>query len=51
MEPKPVHPSLSRAFQKHQEHDPKHPGLVDLIITKGNNANYLPSEEDGEARV
>jgi hypothetical protein len=48
---KPMHPSLSRAFQKHQEHDLKHPGLVDLIITKLNKTNYLPSEVDDKARV
>jgi hypothetical protein len=48
---KPMHASLSKAFQKHQEHDLKHPGLVDLIITKRNKTNYLPSEVDGKARV
>jgi len=37
---KPMHPSLSRAFQRHQEHDLKHPGSVDLITTK---QNKLPS--------
>ncbi len=36
----PMHPSSSRAFQRHQKHDLKHPSLVDLIITKQNN---LPS--------
>jgi hypothetical protein len=35
-----MHPSVSRAFQRHQEHDLKHPSLVDLIITK---QNKLPS--------
>ncbi len=30
---KPMHPSLSRAFQRHLEHNLKHPSLVDLIIT------------------
>jgi hypothetical protein len=48
---KPMHSSLSRAFPKHQEHDLKHPGLVDLIITKLNKTNYLPSEVDDKARV
>jgi hypothetical protein len=44
MEPKPMHhPSSSRAFQRHQEHDLKHPGLVDLITTK---QNTLPSFMD-----
>jgi len=33
-------PSSSRAFQRHQEHDLKHPGSVDLITTK---QNKLPS--------
>ncbi len=37
---KPMHPSSSRAFQRHQEHDLKHPNLVDLITTK---QNKLPS--------
>jgi hypothetical protein len=32
---KPMHPSSSRAFHRHQ-HDLKHPGLVDLISTKQN---------------
>ncbi len=36
MEPSPCTPSLSRAFQRHQEHDLKHPGSVDLITTKQN---------------
>jgi hypothetical protein len=40
MGPKPMHPSLFRAFQRHQEHDLKQPGSVDLIIT---NQNKLPS--------
>jgi hypothetical protein len=40
MEPKPMHPSSLRAFQRHQEHDLKHPGSVDLITTK---QNILPS--------
>jgi hypothetical protein len=38
MEPKPMHPfSSSRAFQRDQEHNLKHPDSVDLIIgTKQN---------------
>jgi hypothetical protein len=43
MEPSPCTPSLSRAFQRHQEHDLKHPGSVDLITTKQNKTDYLPS--------
>jgi hypothetical protein len=40
-ETKPMHPSLSRAFQRHQERGLKHPGgSVDLITTK---QNKLPS--------
>jgi hypothetical protein len=31
---KPMHTSSSRAFQRHQEHNLKHRGLVDLITTK-----------------
>jgi hypothetical protein len=37
---KAIHLSWSRAFQKHQELDLKHPGSVDLITTK---QNKLPS--------
>jgi hypothetical protein len=37
---RPMHPSSSRAFQRHQEHDLKHTSLVDLITTK---QNKLPS--------
>jgi hypothetical protein len=37
---RPMHPSSSRAFQRHQEHYLKHPSLVDLIST---NQNKLPS--------
>ncbi len=37
---KPMHPSSSRAFQRHQEHYLKHPGSVDFITTK---QNKLPS--------
>jgi len=33
---KTMHPSLSRAFQRHQEHNLKHPGSVALITTKQN---------------
>jgi hypothetical protein len=33
-ETKPMHPSLLRAFQRYQEHNLKHLGLVDLIVTK-----------------
>jgi hypothetical protein len=40
---KPMHPSSSKAFQRHQEHKLKHPGWVDLITTKQNKTNYLPS--------
>jgi hypothetical protein len=41
MEPSPrMHPFSSRAFQRHQEHDVKHPGSVDFTITK---QNKLPS--------
>jgi hypothetical protein len=50
---KPMHPFSSRAFQRHQEHDLKHPysivylvfGSVDLLQnkTKQSKANYLPS--------
>jgi hypothetical protein len=35
-----MHPSSSRAFKRHQEHDLKHPSTVDLITTK---QNKLPS--------
>jgi hypothetical protein len=43
---KPMHPSLSRAFQRDQESDLKHPSLVDLTSTKQDKTkqtNYLPS--------
>jgi hypothetical protein len=33
---KPMHPSSSGAFQRHQEHDLKHPNSVDLKTTKQN---------------
>jgi hypothetical protein len=29
-----MRPYSLKAFQRHQEHDLKHPGLVDLITTK-----------------
>jgi hypothetical protein len=38
-----MHPSSSRDFQRHQEHDLKHSSLVDLIILK---QNKLPSFVD-----
>jgi hypothetical protein len=41
---KPMHPSWLGAFQRHQEHDLKHPGSVDLITTK---QNKRPSFADG----
>jgi hypothetical protein len=40
-EPSPMHPSLSKAFQRHQGHDFKHPSLVDLITTKQNKQTTL----------
>jgi hypothetical protein len=42
---KPMHPpSSSRAFQRDQERNVKHPGSVDLISTnKTKQTNYLPS--------
>jgi hypothetical protein len=43
-ETKRVHPSSSRAFQRDQEHDLKHPGSLDLISTnKTKQTNNLPS--------
>jgi hypothetical protein len=36
-----MHPSSSRVFQGHQEHDLEHPGLVDLIGTKQNKQTTL----------
>jgi hypothetical protein len=42
-ETKPMHPSSSRAFQRDQERNLKHPGSVDLMGTKQNKTNYLPS--------
>jgi len=50
----PMHPSLLRAFQRHQKRDLKHLGLVDLItikqttflhIWKSNNQNRLCRRE------
>jgi len=38
---KPMYPYSSKAFQRHQEHDLKHPSLVDFILTKQNKTNYL----------
>jgi hypothetical protein len=35
-----MHPSLLREFQRHQEHDLKHPSSVDIITAK---QNKLPS--------
>jgi len=42
---KPMHPSSSRAFQRDQERNLKHPSSVDLISTKQNKTkqNKLPS--------
>jgi hypothetical protein len=43
-ETKPMHPTSSRAFQRDQEHELKHPGSVDLIgANKTKQTNYLPS--------
>ncbi len=39
---KQMHPSSSRAFQRDQECDLKHPGSMDLISTKQNKTNKLP---------
>jgi hypothetical protein len=36
-----MHPSSSKAFQRHQEHNLKHPGLVDLTTTKQNKLPYF----------
>jgi hypothetical protein len=38
-ETKPMHPSSSRAFQRDQECDLKHPSLVDLIGTNKTKQN------------
>jgi hypothetical protein len=37
---KPMHPFSLRGFQRHEEHNLKHPGSVDLMTTK---QNKLPS--------
>jgi hypothetical protein len=37
-----MHPSSSKAFQRHQEHDLKHPGLVDLKTTQKTKQTTLP---------
>jgi len=43
-ETKPMHPSSSRAFQRDQECDLKHLGLMDLMSTnKTKQTNNLPS--------
>jgi hypothetical protein len=36
MEPSPWTPRLWRAFERQQEHNLKHPALMDLIPTKQN---------------
>jgi len=37
-----MHPFSSRAFQRHQEHDLKHPGgSMDLITTKQNKLPFF----------
>ncbi len=43
-----MHTSLSRAFQRHQEHDLKHLNSVDLITTK---QNKLPSLIDRDIYI
>jgi len=44
MKPTLMHPASSRAFQRDQECDLKHPGLVDLVsASKTKQTNYLPS--------
>jgi hypothetical protein len=40
---KPMHPSSSRAFQRHQEQDLKHPIPVMWISYLQNKTNYLSS--------
>jgi len=47
---KPMHPSLLRAFQRHQEHNLKHPGSVNLITMKQNKTNCLPSYIDKDVK-
>jgi pentatricopeptide repeat protein len=39
---KPMDTSLSRTFERHQEHDLKHPGSVELISTKSIRKQLLP---------
>jgi hypothetical protein len=46
-----MHPSSSRAFQRDQEHDLKHPGLVDLIGTKQNETNKQPCFIDRYTKI
>jgi hypothetical protein len=41
-ETKLMHPSLPRGFQGYPEHNLKHLGLVDLIVTKQEKQNKLP---------
>jgi hypothetical protein len=42
-----MHPSLLKAFQRHQEHDMGHPGLVDLITNyKTQQTTFLHSLVD-----
>jgi hypothetical protein len=43
MEPSPCTPPHRELFQRHQEHNLKHPSSIDLITTKQNKTNYLPS--------
>jgi hypothetical protein len=43
MEPSWCTPPPWRAFQRDQEHNLKHPDSVDLISTKQNKTNKLPS--------
>jgi hypothetical protein len=45
-----MHPSWLRAFQRQQELDLKHPGLVDLIPTKQNNFPSWIDRCTGEAQ-
>ncbi len=45
-----MHPSL-RAFQRHQEHYLKQLGSVELITTKQNKTNHLPSQMDVQALI
>jgi hypothetical protein len=45
-----MHPSLLRAFQRHQKYDLKHPSLVDLITIK-TKQNKLPSWIDWNVKI